>query len=162
MGAGWMSREHRYSATITWTGNLGQGTTDYKAYARDHVISIAGKPDIAASADPAFRGDISRYNPEDLLLASVCACHMLWYLHLCAEAGVVVVAYVDAAKGVMAAGPDGRTRFDSITLYPTVTLAGGGDPALARAQHRAAHEACFIANSVNFPIEVEPVIEIAR
>lgn len=158
-----MSAKHRYKATIRWTGNRGKGTAGYRAYGREHRICIDGKPDIAGSADPVFRGDAFCHNPEDMLLASVSACHMLWYLHLCAEAGVIVTAYKDAASGVMAKGGEGRMRFAGITLRPQVTLvalATGADLAKAEALHHDAHDACFIANSVNFPIECEPVVVV--
>lgn len=157
-----MSTEHRYRATITWTGNFGEGTTQYTSYGRDHIISVDGKPDIAGSADPAFHGDLARYNPEDLLVASVSACHMLWYLHFCATAGVVVLAYADDASGIMAMGSAGGMRFTGITLHPKVAITLSSDAVKAKALHHTAHEACFIANSVNFPIEVAAVVEVAN
>ncbi|WP_448203146.1 OsmC family protein [Azospirillum sp. sgz302134] len=153
-------REHHYSATVTWTGNLGTGTSAYKAYSRDHEITAGSKPVIPGSSDPAFRGDPSRYNPEDMLVASLSACHMLWYLHLCATAGIAVTAYSDAATGTMAEGDAGGGRFTEVTLRPQVTLAPGSDTAKAEALHHEAHEKCFIANSVNFPVRCEPKIEL--
>ena len=152
--------EHTYAVQVTWTGNLGQGTSSYRASARAHEITAAGKPVIAGSADPAFRGDRTRYNPEDLLVASLAACHMLWYLHLAADAGVVVMAYEDQARGVMAETPNGGGHFTSVVLLPTVTIQPGADPALAANLHARAHELCFIANSVNFPVTCEPVIVV--
>src|SRR5690606_3355257 len=104
-------RQHDYSVQVTWTGNLGQGTRGYRAYARDHEISVPGKPTLPGSSDPAFRGDPGRYNPEELLIASLSACHMLWYLHLCADAGIVVLEYLDRASGAMRETPDGGGRF---------------------------------------------------
>ena len=153
--------EHIYSIQVTWTGNLGQGTSSYRAYARDHDIVSAGKPTIPGSADPAFRGDRTRYNPEDLLVASLSACHMLWYLHLAAEAGVVVVDYADQAGGVMLETEAGGGSFTSVVLRPTVTVLPGADLALAAHLHTRAHELCFIANSVNFPVTCEPTIVLA-
>lgn len=150
--------EHHYQVTITWTGNLGKGTAGYNAYSRDHTIHATGKPVILASSDPAFRGDAKKYNPEELFLASLSDCHMLWYLHLCAEAGIEVTAYSDAAKGTMQTEPDGSGRFTEVTLYPVVTITNGATAALALELHQRAHQCCFIANSVNFPVEHRPEI----
>ncbi len=152
-----MPREHRYSASVQWTGNLGTGTSAYTAYARDHVVRFPGKREIEGSSDPAFRGDPARCNPEEMLVASLSACHMLWYLHLAAEAGLVVTAYEDNATGVMEEGGGRPGRFTSVVLHPTVAIAGPCDRAAAAALHDRAHEFCFIANSVNFPVTVEPV-----
>jgi len=149
---------HHYHTTIEWTGNSGTGTTDYRAYRRDLVLRAPGKPDVPGSSDPAFRGDPARYSPEDLLVASLSACHMLWYLHLCATHGVAVIAYVDEAEGTMEVGADGGGRFTSVTLRPRIRLAAG-DPQTARELHHRAHELCFIASSVNFPVGVEPQID---
>ena len=147
---------HPYATGLEWTGNRGSGTSAYRAYSRDHVIRVAGKPDIPGSSDPHFLGDPARHNPEELLVAALSSCHMLWYLHLCAEAGIVVTAYRDAAHGAMTLEPDGGGRFTDVTLRPEVTLAAGADAAKARALHHAAHEKCFIARSVNFPVGVAP------
>jgi organic hydroperoxide reductase OsmC/OhrA len=152
------TREHRYVVTLTWTGNLGSGTSGYRDYSRDCEISADGKPVILGSADPAFRGDRSRWNPEELLVASLAACHKLWYLHLAAEAGIIVTAYADRADGVMELGRDGAGRFTRVVLRPTVTVAASSYVELARVIHKPAHEKCFIANSVNFPVECEPEI----
>ncbi len=152
--------EHRYSATVTWTGNQGTGTSSYKTYSRDHDIAVPGKPVIAGSSDPAYRGDATRHNPEDMLVASLSACHMLWYLHLCAVNGIAVTAYRDDASGTMAEDPSGGGRFTGVTLRPHVTVAPGSDLAKAEALHHEAHEKCFIANSVNFPVRCEPTTEV--
>jgi organic hydroperoxide reductase OsmC/OhrA len=153
-----MAKEHRYAVTVAWTGNQGSGTSGYKAYARDHEIRIAGKPPIPGSSDPGFRGDPARYNPEDLLVASLSGCHMLWYLHLCSTAGIVVTQYVDRAEGTMVETPDGSGRFAGVVLKPEIMVKPGADLAKARALHAAAHAMCFIANSVNFPVTHEPTI----
>jgi len=153
-----MAKEHRYAVTLEWTGNRGSGTSGYKAYGRDHEVRVAGKPPIPASSDPGFRGDAARYNPEDLLVASLSGCHMLWYLHLCSVAGIVVTHYLDRAEGTMIEGPDGSGRFASVVLKPEVTVKPGADLAKARALHADAHQMCFIANSVNFPVAHEPTI----
>ena len=149
-------REHKYPVTVTWTGNAGTGTSGYKAYRRDHAIESAGKPPIPGSSDPTFLGDKTRWNPEDLLVASTSACHQLWYLHLCAEAGIAVLAYVDEAEGTMVEGEKGR--FTQIVLRPRVTVRAGDDVELAQRLHHQAHEQCFIANSLNFPVRCEASI----
>jgi organic hydroperoxide reductase OsmC/OhrA len=155
------TREHRYAVSLTWNGNIGSGTSGYRDYSRSFEIGADGKPAIQGSADPAFRGDPSRWNPEELLVASLSACHKLWYLHLAAEAGIIVTAYADRAEGVMEVGRDGVGRFTSVVLHPTVTVAAGSDVGRARTLHKPAHEKCFIANSVNFPVGCEPEIVVA-
>lgn len=150
-------KEHGYAVEVVWTGNRGQGTREYGAYGRDHKIVVAGKPEILGSSDPCFRGDATRINPEELFVSSVSACHMLWYLHLCADAGVVVRAYRDEATGTMVEEPDGRGRFVEVLLRPQVTI-DAGDVAIARQLHQVAHRHCFIANSVNFQVLCEAQI----
>jgi organic hydroperoxide reductase OsmC/OhrA len=155
-----MGREHRYSVTVTWTGNTGTGTSGYRDYARAHEISAEGKQAIAASSDAYFRGDRTRWNPEELLVAALSSCHQLSYLHLCADAGIVVVEYLDHAEGVMVETPDGAGQFVRVVLRPKVTVAAGSDVAKAKELHHQAHEMCFIARSVNFPVENEPEIVV--
>jgi len=155
-------KTHRYSVAVSWTGNRGTGTSGYRDYARDHEIAAAGKPPIAGSSDPAFRGDPARWNPEELLVASVSTCHQLWYLHLASAAGILVVAYEDRPVGTMAEDADGSGRFTGVLLQPTVTIAPGGDAARAAALHHEAHALCFVANSVNFAIDCTPEIKFAR
>jgi organic hydroperoxide reductase OsmC/OhrA len=152
---------HQYQVRTRWTGNLGIGTAGYGAYERTHEIEAAGKPPLPCSSDPSYRGDPTRYNPEELLVASLSACHMLWYLHLCADAGVVVTSYQDDALGSMATTPEGGGRFTEVLLRPRVALAAG-DVATARALHAEAHRLCFIANSVNFPVRHEAKVEPAE
>lgn len=151
-----MAREHHFAAQLVWTG-AAQGPTSNEAYSRAYRAKVEGKPPIEGSADPSFRGDPSRLNPEDLLVVSLSACHMLSYLYLCAGAGIEVVAYEDRVTGKMAI-KDRRMRFVDVLLAPKVTIAKG-DRAKAIALHEQAHEACFIANSVNFPVRHEPVVE---
>jgi organic hydroperoxide reductase OsmC/OhrA len=153
-------KEHRYAVTVRWTGNTGTGTSGYRDYARAHEISAEGKPGIAASSDPAFRGDRARWNPEELLVAALSGCHQLSYLHQCAVAGIVVVDYVDHAEGWMAETADGAGQFTRVVLRPKVTVAAGSDVAKAKELHHEAHAKCFIARSVNFPVECEAVILI--
>lgn len=155
-----MDKQHHYITAVEWTGNTGAGTASYRGYERRHEIMADGKPAIAGSSDPSFRGDPSCYNPEELLVASLSACHMLSYLGLCANGGVVVTRYVDRAEGVMMEGADGSGRLTRVVLRPDVTLAAGSDVARAEALHHAAHAKCFIANSVNFPVEHAPVIRV--
>lgn len=153
-------RQHRYGVQVVWTGNTGDGTAQYSTYARDHVMSVPGKPAIAGSSDPAFRGDATRWNPEELLVASLSACHKLWYLGLCAQAGVVVLAYEDRAEGSMEEQPDGAGQFTAVELHPHVTITATSDPAMATALHHKAHAMCFIARSMNFPVTVAPVLTV--
>ncbi|MCW3474896.1 OsmC family protein [Rhodovastum sp. RN2-1] len=150
-------KQHVYRVSVEWLGNRGVGTVDYASYGRDHLITAPGKPEIAGSSDPAFRGNPQRWNPEDLLLASISACHKLWYLSLCARAGVCVLTYLDDAEGTMIEAP-GAGRFVRAVLRPQITIRAGDDIELAMRLHREAHANCFIANSVNFPIECEPQI----
>jgi len=149
---------HHYSATISWTGNLGKGTLDYNAYSRNHDISIEGKPTLPASSDPTFRGDTTRYSPEELLVSSLSGCHMLWYLHLCAVNGVVVADYADDAVGEMMENSDGSGQFVKVTLRPRVTVTEPGMIEKARSLHGDAHRMCFIARSVNFPMYHTPEV----
>ena len=153
-----MSKQHAYDVQIAWRDTGGVGTRSYTSYRRDHVIRVAGKPQIAASSDPAFRGDEQRYNPEELLVASLASCHMLWYLHLCAVECICVLEYRDAAHGVMEEVAGGGGAFVAVTLHPEVRVAPGADRERAVALHEQAHEMCFIARSVNFPVHCEPQV----
>jgi organic hydroperoxide reductase OsmC/OhrA len=148
--------EHAYRARLTWDGNGGEGTTSYAAYTRRHRIAIDGKPELAATADPAFRGEAGTHNPEDLFLAAVSSCHMLSYLALCAKAKIVVTSYDDEATGTLTLDRSGGGKFTEITLHPRVTVADPADAERAAELHQRAHELCFIASSVSAPIRVEP------
>lgn len=149
-------KQHIYNATIIWTGNQGTGTSEYKAYSRNHIISAEGKKDIEGSSDPSFRGDKSRYSPEDLLLDSISACHMLWYLHLCSVHGVIVTAYEDKASAIMVEDKDGSGEFSEATLNPKVTVQHESMLSKANALHHEANKLCFIARSVKFPVHHKP------
>lgn len=153
--------EHTYHSTIIWTGNLGKGTANYRAYARTWDIAVEGKAPIACSNDPLLGGDPSKMNPEDLLISSLSACHMLWYLHLAAEAGVTVVAYQDSPQAVGEVLANGAGRFLSATLAPTITVLPGTDLDVAEALHQRIHQVCFIARSVNFPVDYHTTFIIA-
>jgi organic hydroperoxide reductase OsmC/OhrA len=155
-------REHHYTATVRWTGNTGTGTSTYRAYKRDHEISAEGKTTIAGSSDPQFRGDRTRWSPEDLLVASLSACHQLWYLHLCADAGIVVTAYEDRAEGLMTEEANGAGQMKRVVLRPKVTITDGSKVELAKSLHAQAHAMCFIARSMNFPVEHEPTIVVGN
>lgn len=154
-----MGSTHTYAITTTWTGNRGAGTSHYRAYGRDHDLSADGRTVLPASADPAFRGDPSRWNPELLLVAALSDCHLLSYLHLCAVHDVVVIGYHDEAVGVMQQTGDGG-RFTEVVLHPMVTVAEESMIAAANALHHQAHENCFIASSVNFPVRTEPTARL--
>ena len=146
-------KQHHYQTTIEWTGNEGKGTQSYRSYSRNHSIqSIHKYQEILASSEPAFRGDPSRYNPEELFLASISSCHMLWYLHLCSANKIVVTEYIDHAKGTMEEAADGSGRFTSVVLQPTVKITDKTKIDLANHLHEAANKMCFIANSCNFKI----------
>jgi len=153
-----MASKHIYNPTIEWTGNKGAGTFDYRSYSRSHTIMIEGKQDILASSDSSFRGEKSRHNPEDLFVSSIAGCHMLWYLHLCADNGVVVLKYIDRTEGAMIIESSGAGYFESVTLRPEVLISPESDSDMAKQLHTQAHKMCFIANSCNFPIHCDPSI----
>ena len=152
-------RTHEYRLPVRWTGNLGTGTSRYTGYSRNHEYAGAGKATvIAGSSDPAFRGDRERYNPEELLVGTLSSCHMLWYLHLCADAGIVVTEYEDDAVGQMVEFADGAGEFTRVTLHPRVRISDGGRCGEAVALHDRAREMCFLARSMRFPVEHEPTV----
>lgn len=153
-------REHLYQTSLKWKGNRGHGTKNYQAYNRAYEIELQGKSVILGSSDPTFRGDKTKYNPEELLVASLSSCHLLWYLHLCAETGVVVIDYEDRATGKMSETKDGSGKFTEVILQPKVTIATNSNLEQAKQLHDQAHQFCFIANSVNFPVLCQPSIVI--
>lgn len=155
-----MNREHNYKLSLRWDGNKGQGTSDYKAYGREYSVGIAEKETLIGSADPTFRGDKTKYNPEDMLVTALSACHLLSYLHVCTVGGVVVVDYVDNATGLMVTKSDGSGHFVEVVLNPVVTVADPSMVERAMEFHKKASELCFIANSVNFPVKHVPVVNI--
>ena len=150
-----MSKQHSYTVAIIWTGDRGQGTAEYRGYDRTWEIRTPGKPVIQCSNDPLLGGDPSKPNPEDMLLCALSACHMLWYLHLAFQAGIVVTAYEDEPLGVGETSPNGAGRFLRATLRPAIRVRRGTDLASADAIHRQVHQYCFIARSVNFPVGYE-------
>ncbi len=147
-------KEHTYSLSVQWTGNRGSGTSDYRTYSRDHLISGENKPEIQGSSDPAFRGDKNRYNPEELLISAISSCHMLWFLHLCAVNHIIVTAYVDHPAGIMEEKEDGSGRFKEVTLHPDVMITDAAQLAQLDSLHEQAHALCFIANSVSCPVHI--------
>ena len=147
-----MNKQHHYQMNVKWTGSKGSGTSSYRGYERSHEMSVMDKEVILCSSDPAFRGDRTKYNPEELLVASLSSCHLLWFLHLCAEAGVVVVEYEDEACGVMIETANGGGHFTEVTLYPSVTVTEASMIEVSNGLHERANALCFIANSVNFPV----------
>lgn len=151
-----MKKEHHYFLTTKWTGNLGEGTKDYTAYERSFGIEISNKINIQGSSDPAFRGDLTKHNPEELLLASLSSCHMLWYLHFCAAAKIIVTEYHDFASGTMIEKSNGSGQFVEVLLKPRVIVAEVAMISKALTLHQKASEYCFIANSVNFPVTHQP------
>jgi len=153
------TRQHSYQVAVKWTGNQGEGTSGYDAYERAHEINCGGKPPIPGSSDPVFRGDARRYNPEELLVAALSTCHMLWFLHLSAISGIVVIDYHDRASGTMNETADGGGHFTEVVLAPEVIIASG-DVERAQHLHERAHHLCFIANSVNFPVRCRPTVTL--
>ena len=153
-----MAKTHNYKTSLQWIGNLGSGTSGYRDYSRNHVITSVNKHAIEASSDPAFRGDVTRYNPEELLVASLSSCHMLWYLHLCADAGIIVTEYTDEAEGKMIEDDNGG-HFTEVVLKPTVSISDATKSNLAQELHHKAHQLCFISNSVNFEVKIESEVK---
>jgi organic hydroperoxide reductase OsmC/OhrA len=152
-----MAHIHSYSAKITWTGAAQGPTASYQSYSREYLVEIPGKPALRGSADATFRGDPALHNPEDLLVVALSTCHMLSYFAECARAGIKVVAYEDQATGTMAM-KDKKIRFTEVVLHPRVTIAADSDADKATALHEQAHEQCFIASSVNFPVHHDAVV----
>ena len=148
-------KEHIYNLSLQWTGNTGKGTDSYRGYERSHRISVSGKPDIEASSDPAFRGDRLKHNPEELFLASLSSCHMLWFLHLCSDAGVIVLEYTDSPLGKMIESDDGIGKFSEVILRPHVKVKEAWMLEKTDPIHEKANAFCFIANSCNFPVKHE-------
>lgn len=155
-----MNNLHTYHLTVKWTGNTGTGTSSYRSYERSHTVSVENKVDILCSSDPAFRGDKTKHNPEDMFVASLSTCHMLWFLHLCTDNGIVVTDYVDHATGTMQETADGSGRFTEVVLRPTVTVSEASMMDKANELHHKANQMCFIANSCNFPVKHLPTCKL--
>jgi organic hydroperoxide reductase OsmC/OhrA len=154
-------KQHEYTATIEWTGNIGDGTADYAGYSRDFRVVIDGKQELNGSADPMFRGDATLHNPEDLFLTAISSCHLLAYLALCARRGIRVLSYQDAVTGTLELGSAGGGKFTAVTLHPSVLIADPDQVELAIQLHDTAHQYCFIANSCSVPISHQPIVTVA-
>jgi organic hydroperoxide reductase OsmC/OhrA len=152
-------KQHSYQTNLQWTGNTGKGTETYRGYERAHSISVEGKPVILASSDPSFRGDKTKYNPEEMFVASLSSCHMLWFLHLCSEASVIVLEYSDSATGIMIESDNGNGKFAEVILHPKVKVKEEWMIEKVDALHEKANEFCFIANSCNFPVKHQSQVE---
>lgn len=153
-------KKHLYNVEIKWTGNLGTGTSSYRKYSRNHEIKVENKDLILGSSDPSFRGDPTRYNPEELFVAALSQCHMLWFLHLCSEKGIVVTDYIDRAEGIMEEGQDGGGHFTEVTLKPLVTIKNSEKLDLIDSLHHRANQLCFIANSCNFKVKHDGLTKV--
>lgn len=154
-------KEHNYEINLRWIGNEGVGTKDYRSYNRNFEVTALHKNHIIeGSSDPSFRGDKSRYNPEDVFVSSISSCHMLWFLHLCSANKLAVLEYTDKATGTMTEAKDGSGRFKEVTLHPTVVVVEEVDLELINKLHAKANKMCFIANSCNFPIYHKPKVVI--
>lgn len=157
-----MNTRHNYKIATKWTGNQGTGTSNYKDFERSYTIQIENKANILGSSDPEFRGDRTKHNPEELLLASVSSCHMLWYLHLCSEAKIIVTDYIDDATAILQETENGNGKFTSITLNPIVTITNQSMVDLAIELHNKANEFCFVANSLNLKVNHQPELKVSE
>ena len=153
-----MSHKHGFESRVIWTGNRGTGTSAYKAYDRTWDMALPGKPIVHCSNDPMLGGDPSKYNPEDLLISALSSCHMLWYLHLCSQAGVTVIEYEDNAVGIGESEPSGKGKFVEAVLKPKIVVTADSNLEAAHTIHHEIHNYCFIARSVNFPVNIEAEI----
>ncbi len=157
-----MNTQHNYKLAVKWTGNQGSGTSNYRDFERSYIVQIENKIVINGSSDPEFRGDRTKHNPEELLLAATSSCHMLWYLHFCSENKIIVVDYIDNATAILQETENGNGKFSSITLNPIVTVTEKAMIEQATELHKKANEFCFVANSLNFKVEHQPVINVFR
>ena len=153
-------KQHEFRVAIQWTGNLGTGTSGYASYSRNHELSAPGKSTRIEGSSAVARGDHSRYNPEELLVGALSACHMMWVLHLCADAGIVITEYADAPVGEMAEHPDGSGEFTRVVLKPRMVIADVARVEEAQAMHARDHHVCCLARSMNFPVENQPTVTV--
>lgn len=153
-----MDHTHTYTLHNRWTGNTGSGTATVRGYERSHTVSITGKPDQHLTTDNPLVGDKTKLNPEDLLVTALSSCHLMSYLYLCALEGLVVTSYEDNATGIMIEKSAGGGSFKEVTLNPVVTVADATTIERAIQLHHKAHDICYIANSVNFPVNCVPVV----
>jgi organic hydroperoxide reductase OsmC/OhrA len=154
-----MNDQHRFEASIHWPADAAQKLPPDPAFSRNAVLASPGHPAVPGSSPTVFGGEASRYNPEELVTLALAHCHMLTYLSLASKKRVAVLAYDDNATSVLGKDPtSGKMKLLSARLKPKVTVARGTNLDEARAMHGKAHEYCFVAGSVNFPVEVVPEI----
>jgi len=148
---------NNYKIRVEWTVNKGNGTLNDKSYSRNHNISSEEKHNlIHDSSDPSFSGERTKYNPEELFISSISACHMLWYLHLCSINKIVVTEYIDNAKGFMEETENSNGKFTEVILNPTVKITDPSSINKANKLHTDANGISFIAKSCNFKIKHKP------
>jgi organic hydroperoxide reductase OsmC/OhrA len=147
-------KHHQYKLKIEWTGNNGNGTEKYDKYRRDFTIHFENKAPVFASADSIFRGDPSKLNPEEMLLSAISSCHMLWFLHECADHGIKLIEYTDTPEAVLEIVPGNGGRFTEATLTPEIVLESFDGKINILELYELAAKKCFIANSCNFPIKI--------
>ena len=152
-----MSHEHLFSGELHWTGQPGEDEHGKLKLERAFVLRFDGKAPVEGSSPAVFRGDDGKHNPETLMVASLMACHHLTYLAVCERAGIRVLEYRDHATGTLAM-KDGKMRMTGIVLWPQVRVADASQIEQARELHAKAHAHCFMSNSVNFEVKVEPAV----
>ena len=150
-----MGGRHEFSVGLRWGGEPEGSSSSRDSRWRDHALSSTGKPEIQGSSAGAFHGDTTRWNPEELLVAALAQCHFLSYLYLCQREGIALLDYSDAASGILRTHPDGSGEMTEVVLTPRVVV-DRADVERAASLHERAHELCFIARSVAFPVRVLP------
>ena len=153
-----MAAIHRYRSQLRWKGSTGVG---YESYDRTHRVGLPPtEGELRLSSDPAFLGDLALSNPEQLLVVSASSCQLLMFLAIAARSRVDVLAYQDDAEAIM---PEDEKpmRITEIVLRPRIVVAPGADVAKVERMVVKAHEGCFIANTLNAKMSVDPVIERA-
>jgi len=152
---------HEYRSALQWQRQAGETFTDNR-YSRRHVLRFDGGAELAGSSSPQVVrlpwSDPAAVDPEEMFVASLSSCHLLWFLSLAAADDWCVDEYVDDAVGVMAHDERGRMAVTLVTLRPAVRFAGPSLPSAAQLAdlHHRAQEACFIANSVRSEVRCEP------
>ena len=151
-----------YRAELLWVRDAGEDFTGNR-YSRRHLMRFDGGAEVAGSSSPQVVplpwSDASAVDPEEAFVASLASCHMLWFLSIAARERFVVDRYADAAVGVMARNTEGKWAMTRVTLRPEVMFSGEGLPSRDETLrlHEAAHDACYIANSVKTEVLCEPV-----
>jgi len=153
-----MTHTHTYRSRLSWDGSTGVG---YDSYERTHRVAVPpADGELALSSDPAFLGDAKLPNPEQLLLAAASSCQLLSFLAIAARSGIDVLAYEDEAEAIMPEDVK-PLRITQITLRPHIVVARGVDLDRVRRLVGKAHDACFIANTLNAEVVLEPLIVVA-